>query len=60
MCCLQKSFVYKWDGAAGTTMRKLDEVKVELPRNTVVEAEIVQELRGEVPVPVPAASSTKR
>ena len=44
----QRSHVFKWDGQSRSKWTKLDEVKIELPMETIVQAEVVQELRGEV------------
>ena len=46
----QKSFVFKWDGQAATSWTRLEELQTELPRDTIVEAEVVQEMRGQVRV----------
>ena len=42
--------MFKWDGGSGGRWRKLseDNVQVELPMNTLLEVEMVQEMKGEV------------
>jgi len=45
--CWQRSHVFQWDGKPAGKWIKVD-VKVELPKDTVLEVEFVQELRGEV------------
>ena len=47
---VQKSNVWKWNGQSSNRWMKLDMVKMELPRDTVLKAEFVMELRGEVSV----------
>lgn len=48
---LGRSNIYKWDGKpnylSATRWRKLENFNLELPRDTLIEVEIVQELRGE-------------
>ena len=50
----QRSNIYKWDGKpnyrSSTRWHKLENFHLELPRDTLIEVEIVQELRGEVSV----------
>ena len=50
--CISYSFkklqVWKWNGCRKTSWVKVDEVHMELPRDTLIEVEFVQELRGEV------------
>jgi len=45
--CRQRSHVYQWDGTSAGKWSKVD-VKLELPKDTILEVEFVQELRGEV------------
>ena len=45
--CLQRSHVFQWDGKSVGKWLKVD-VKLELPKDTILEVEFVQELRGEV------------
>ena len=45
--CRQRSHVFQWDGKSAGKWSKVD-VKLELPKNTILEVEFVQELRGEV------------
>ena len=41
--------VYQWDGHAHQVRwKRIDGVKIELPRETIIEAEFVTEIRGEV------------
>ena len=47
---VQRSHVFKWDGRLQSKWTKFDDVKVELPMETIVEVEVVQELRGEVSI----------
>ncbi|XP_036447172.1 LOW QUALITY PROTEIN: cap-specific mRNA (nucleoside-2'-O-)-methyltransferase 1 [Colossoma macropomum] len=44
---LGKSQIYTWDGKAPLRWRKLENFKLELPRDTLLSVEIVQELKGE-------------
>lgn len=48
---LGRSNIYKWDGKpnylSSTRWRKLENFYLELPRDTLIEVEIIQELRGE-------------
>lgn len=48
----QRSNIFKWDGKPnyGSAIRwhKLENFNLDLPRDTLIEVEIVQELRGEV------------
>ena len=44
----QKSNIWKWNGQSSSKWTKMDFVKMELPRDTVIKAEFVMELRGEV------------
>ncbi|CAH1792799.1 unnamed protein product [Owenia fusiformis] len=44
---LGRSHIFKWDGLSGMKWRRLDDVKLELPKDTLLDVEIVQELRGE-------------
>lgn len=48
---LGRSNIYKWDGKpnyrSATRWHKLENFHLELPRDTLIEVEIVQELRGE-------------
>lgn len=44
----QKSQIYTWDGKMPLRWRKLENFKLELPRDTLLSVEIVQELKGEV------------
>lgn len=45
---VQKSQIYTWDGKMPLRWRKLENFKLELPRDTLLSVEIVQELKGEV------------
>ncbi|XP_062871033.1 cap-specific mRNA (nucleoside-2'-O-)-methyltransferase 1 [Trichomycterus rosablanca] len=44
---LGKSQIHMWDGKTPVRWRKLENFKLELPRDTLLSAEIVQELKGE-------------
>lgn len=46
---LGRSHVFKWDGNPHSRWRKLEEdnIRVELPTDTLIEVEIVQEMKGE-------------
>nr|XP_055044555.1 cap-specific mRNA (nucleoside-2'-O-)-methyltransferase 1 isoform X1 [Misgurnus anguillicaudatus] len=44
---LGKSQIYKWDGKTSSRWEKLDNFKLELPRETLLSVEIVEELKGE-------------
>ncbi|XP_030642918.1 cap-specific mRNA (nucleoside-2'-O-)-methyltransferase 1 [Chanos chanos] len=44
---LGKSQIYTWDGKVPLRWRKLENFKLELPRDTLLSVEIVQELKGE-------------
>ncbi|KAI4873372.1 hypothetical protein NFI96_022165 [Prochilodus magdalenae] len=44
---LGKSQIYTWDGKAPLRWKKLENFKLELPRDTLLSVEIVQELKGE-------------
>ncbi|XP_026887386.2 cap-specific mRNA (nucleoside-2'-O-)-methyltransferase 1 [Electrophorus electricus] len=44
---LGKSQIYIWDGKAPLRWKKLENWKLELPRDTLLSVEIVQELKGE-------------
>ncbi|XP_013416099.1 cap-specific mRNA (nucleoside-2'-O-)-methyltransferase 1 [Lingula anatina] len=44
---LGRAHIYKWDGRPETPWRKLEEIKLELPKDTLLEGELVQELKGE-------------
>ncbi|KAJ8309113.1 hypothetical protein KUTeg_013987 [Tegillarca granosa] len=46
---LGRSYVFKWDGQPNTRWKKLDDdrVHIELPSDTLIEIEFVQELKGE-------------
>uniref|UniRef100_A0A8C1X3M5 Cap-specific mRNA (nucleoside-2'-O-)-methyltransferase 1 n=1 Tax=Cyprinus carpio TaxID=7962 RepID=A0A8C1X3M5_CYPCA len=44
---LGRSQIYTWDGKAPLRWKKLENFKLELPRETLLSAEIVQELKGE-------------
>ncbi|KAI0211494.1 Cap-specific mRNA (nucleoside-2'-O-)-methyltransferase 1 [Lamellibrachia satsuma] len=44
---LGKTSIYRWDPRSRNKWVKLEDFRTELPRDTLVEAEIVQELRGE-------------
>jgi len=46
----QRSHVFQWDGKSAGKWSKVD-VKLELPKDTILEVEFVQELRGEVSLP---------
>uniref|UniRef100_A0A8D0ASP5 Cap-specific mRNA (nucleoside-2'-O-)-methyltransferase 1 n=1 Tax=Sander lucioperca TaxID=283035 RepID=A0A8D0ASP5_SANLU len=43
----KKSQIYTWDGKMPVRWRKLENFKLELPRDTLLSVEIVQELKGE-------------
>ncbi|GAA6082024.1 cap-specific mRNA (nucleoside-2'-O-)-methyltransferase 1, partial [Tachysurus ichikawai] len=43
-----KSQIYTWDGKSPVRWRKLENWNLELPRDTLLSVEIVQELKGEV------------
>lgn len=47
---MQKAQIYTWDGKMPLRWRKLENFKLELPRDTLLSVEIVQELKGEVRV----------
>ncbi|XP_072298705.1 cap-specific mRNA (nucleoside-2'-O-)-methyltransferase 1 [Eucyclogobius newberryi] len=47
LLALGKSQIYTWDGKAPLRWRKLESFKLELPRDTLLSVEIVQELKGE-------------
>uniref|UniRef100_A0A672MA78 Cap-specific mRNA (nucleoside-2'-O-)-methyltransferase 1 n=1 Tax=Sinocyclocheilus grahami TaxID=75366 RepID=A0A672MA78_SINGR len=42
-----RSQIYTWDGKAPSRWKKLENFKLELPRETLLSVEIVQELKGE-------------
>ncbi|XP_074640055.1 cap-specific mRNA (nucleoside-2'-O-)-methyltransferase 1-like [Tubulanus polymorphus] len=42
-----RSYVFRWNGVPGSKWMKFDDVKLEIPRDTLLEVEIVQELFGE-------------
>uniref|UniRef100_W5NKB5 Cap-specific mRNA (nucleoside-2'-O-)-methyltransferase 1 n=1 Tax=Lepisosteus oculatus TaxID=7918 RepID=W5NKB5_LEPOC len=44
---LGKSQIYTWDGKSPVRWKKLENFKMELPRDTLLSVEIVQELKGE-------------
>ncbi|MFT7813046.1 cap-specific mRNA (nucleoside-2'-O-)-methyltransferase 1 [Arapaima gigas] len=44
---LGKSQIYTWDGKTPLRWKKLENFKMELPRDTLLSVEIVQELKGE-------------
>ncbi|XP_048034089.1 cap-specific mRNA (nucleoside-2'-O-)-methyltransferase 1 [Megalobrama amblycephala] len=44
---LGRSQIYTWDGKAPLRWKKLENFKLELPRETLLSVEIVQELKGE-------------
>ncbi|KAL6095979.1 cmtr1 [Pungitius sinensis] len=44
---LGKSQIYTWDGKMPQRWKKLENFKLELPRDTLLSVEIVQELKGE-------------
>ncbi|RXN00842.1 Cap-specific mRNA (nucleoside-2'-O-)-methyltransferase 1 [Acipenser ruthenus] len=44
---LGKSQIYTWDGKPPLRWKKLESLKTELPRETLLSVEIVQELKGE-------------
>lgn len=48
VCTVQKSQIYTWDGKMPLRWRKLENFKLELPRDTLLSVEVVQELKGEV------------
>lgn len=45
---LQKSQIYTWNGKMPLRWKKMENFKLELPRDTLLSVEIVQELKGEV------------
>uniref|UniRef100_A0A7N6AYX6 Cap-specific mRNA (nucleoside-2'-O-)-methyltransferase 1 n=1 Tax=Anabas testudineus TaxID=64144 RepID=A0A7N6AYX6_ANATE len=47
LLALGKSQIYTWDGKMPLRWRKLENFKLELPRDTLLSVEIVQELKGE-------------
>ncbi|XP_076612888.1 cap-specific mRNA (nucleoside-2'-O-)-methyltransferase 1 [Chaetodon auriga] len=47
LLALGKSQIYTWDGKMPVRWRKLENFKLELPRDTLLSVEIVQELKGE-------------
>ncbi|XP_056150595.1 cap-specific mRNA (nucleoside-2'-O-)-methyltransferase 1 [Lampris incognitus] len=47
LLALGKSQIYTWDGKMPVRWRKLESFKLELPRETLLSVEIVQELKGE-------------
>lgn len=44
----KKSYVFQWDGQENTRWQQVNCVRIELPADTLIEAEFVQELKGEV------------
>ncbi|XP_067301850.1 cap-specific mRNA (nucleoside-2'-O-)-methyltransferase 1 [Pseudorasbora parva] len=44
---LGRSQIYTWDGKAPLRWKKLENFKLELPRDTLLSVEIIQELKGE-------------
>ncbi|NP_956427.1 cap-specific mRNA (nucleoside-2'-O-)-methyltransferase 1 [Danio rerio] len=47
LLALGRSQIYTWDGKAPSRWKKLENFKMELPRDTLLSVEIVQELKGE-------------
>ncbi|XP_060947289.1 cap-specific mRNA (nucleoside-2'-O-)-methyltransferase 1 [Limanda limanda] len=47
LLALGRSQIYTWDGKMPVRWRKLENFKLELPRDTLLSVEIVQELKGE-------------
>ncbi|XP_049446177.1 cap-specific mRNA (nucleoside-2'-O-)-methyltransferase 1 [Epinephelus fuscoguttatus] len=47
LLALGKSQIYTWEGKMPVRWRKLENFKLELPRDTLLSVEIVQELKGE-------------
>uniref|UniRef100_A0A3B4A205 Cap-specific mRNA (nucleoside-2'-O-)-methyltransferase 1 n=1 Tax=Periophthalmus magnuspinnatus TaxID=409849 RepID=A0A3B4A205_9GOBI len=47
LLALGKSQIYTWDGKMPLRWKKLESFKLELPRDTLLSVEIVQELKGE-------------
>ncbi|KAM6905732.1 cap-specific mRNA (nucleoside-2'-O-)-methyltransferase 1 isoform 1-T1 [Lycodopsis pacificus] len=47
LLAMGKSQIYIWDGKMPLRWRKLENFKLELPRDTLLSVEIVQELKGE-------------
>jgi hypothetical protein len=47
----QRSHVFRSDLKISNKWSKVDDVKIELPKDTVLEVEFVQEFRGEVNLP---------
>lgn len=47
LLALGKSQIYTWDGKMPLRWKKLENFKLELPRDTLLSVEIVQELKGE-------------
>uniref|UniRef100_A0AAX7TQ38 Cap-specific mRNA (nucleoside-2'-O-)-methyltransferase 1 n=1 Tax=Astatotilapia calliptera TaxID=8154 RepID=A0AAX7TQ38_ASTCA len=47
LLALGKSQIYTWDGKMPVRWKKMENFKLELPRDTLLSVEIVQELKGE-------------
>ncbi|KAM6915772.1 cap-specific mRNA (nucleoside-2'-O-)-methyltransferase 1 isoform 1-T1 [Xenentodon cancila] len=47
LLALGKSQIYTWDGKIPVRWKKIENFKLELPRDTLLSGEIVQELKGE-------------
>ena len=49
-CWYQRSRIYQWDGVpkSQNQWQKLEQLSLELPKDTLIEVEKVEELRGEV------------
>ncbi|XP_061602599.1 cap-specific mRNA (nucleoside-2'-O-)-methyltransferase 1 isoform X1 [Cololabis saira] len=47
LLALGKSQIYTWDGKMPVRWKKMENFKLELPRDTLLSGEIVQELKGE-------------
>ncbi|CAN9507442.1 unnamed protein product [Ophioblennius macclurei] len=47
LLALGKSQIYTWDGKSPVRWRKMESFNLELPRDTLLSVEIVQELKGE-------------
>lgn len=45
---LQRSHIFRWDAQGPGKWQKMDDLKLEIPHDTVLEVEVVEELRGEV------------
>ena len=50
LCLYQRSRIFRWDGTPRNRnqWQKLENINLELPKDTLIEVEQVEELRGEV------------